>query len=76
MNTSIITIGNSKGIRIPKPLLKESGLSGEVDIRATKGKISIVAAKPNTKISETSILSEKVLARDWLCPERIKHGQA
>lgn len=72
MNTSIITIGNSKGIRIPKPLLKESGLSGEVDIRATKGKISIVAAKPKSKISETSVLSERVLARDWLRPEEDK----
>lgn len=72
MNTSIITIGNSKGIRIPKPLLKESGLSGEVDIRAAKGKISIVAARPHKKISETAILSERVLARDWLRPEEDK----
>ena len=46
MNTSIITIGNSKGVRIPKPHLKESGLTGEVDIRATKGNISIVATRP------------------------------
>ncbi len=72
MNTSIITIGNSKGIRIPKLLLEESELSGEVDIKATKGKISIVAANPKSKISETSILSEKVLARDWLRPEEDK----
>ena len=72
MITSIITIGNSKGVRIPKPLLKESGLSGEVDIKATKGKISIVAASPKPKTSETSILSERVLARDWLRPEEDK----
>jgi antitoxin component of MazEF toxin-antitoxin module len=69
MNTSIITIGNSKGVRIPKPLLKESGLSGEVDIRATKGKISIVAARPKPNISETALLSERILSRDWLRPE-------
>ena len=47
MNTSIISIGNSKGIRIPKPLLEESGLPNSVEIKATKGKISIVAAKSN-----------------------------
>lgn len=70
MKASIITIGNSKGVRIPKPLLEESGLSGSVDIRAVKGKISIVGAKPEKrKISETMLLSEKVLARDWLRPE-------
>ncbi|MHB1864796.1 MAG: AbrB/MazE/SpoVT family DNA-binding domain-containing protein [Candidatus Saccharimonadales bacterium] len=72
MNTSIISIGNSKGIRIPKPLLEESGLSGEVDIRATKGKISIVAVQPKSKISETAFLSERVLAKDWLRPEEDK----
>jgi antitoxin MazE len=72
MNTSIITIGNSKGVRIPKPLLKESGLTGEVDIRASKGKISIVAARPKLKLSDTALMSEKVLARDWLRPEEDK----
>lgn len=69
MKASIITIGNSKGVRIPKPLLEESGLSGDVELKATKGKISIVAARPNKKISETALLSETVLARDWLRPE-------
>jgi antitoxin MazE len=72
MNTSIITIGNSKGVRIPKPLLKESGLTGEVDIRASKGKISIVAAAPKPKLSDTALMSEEVLARDWLRPEEDK----
>ncbi|MEI9914404.1 MAG: hypothetical protein WDN66_05545 [Candidatus Saccharibacteria bacterium] len=72
MNTSIITIGNSQGVRIPKPLLKESGLSGEVDIQATRGKISIVAARSKPKISETTLLSERILARDWLRPEEDK----
>jgi antitoxin component of MazEF toxin-antitoxin module len=70
MKTSIITIGNSKGVRIPKPLLEESGLSGSVELKAVKGKISIVAVKVDKrKISETMLLSEKVLARDWLRPE-------
>ncbi len=70
MKASIITIGNSKGVRIPKPLLEESGLSGNVEIRAVKGKISIVNAEPEKKnTSETMLLSEKVLAKEWLRPE-------
>ena len=69
MKTSIITIGNSKGIRIPKPLLVESGLSGTVELQVSKGEIKIIAAKVDAKISETMLLSEQVLARDWLRPE-------
>ena len=34
MKTRIVQIGNSKGIRIPKPLLEQTGLEGEVEIRA------------------------------------------
>ena len=32
MRAKIVKIGNSKGIRIPKPLLEEAGLVGEVEI--------------------------------------------
>lgn len=39
MRALIITIGNSKGIRIPKPLLEESGLAGEVELKVVKGGI-------------------------------------
>jgi antitoxin component of MazEF toxin-antitoxin module len=72
MNTTIISIGNSKGVRIPKPLLKESGLVKDVSITAKNGEIRITAARRNRKISETTIISEKVLARDWLRPEEDK----
>lgn len=32
MKTHIVAIGNSQGIRIPKPLLEETGLTGEVEV--------------------------------------------
>lgn len=32
MKARIVRIGNSRGIRIPKPLLDEVGLSGEVEL--------------------------------------------
>jgi len=34
MKTQIIQIGNSQGIRIPKVLLEDSGLAGEVELEA------------------------------------------
>ena len=35
MKTRIIRIGNSQGIRIPKPLLQEAGLEDAVELRLT-----------------------------------------
>jgi antitoxin component of MazEF toxin-antitoxin module len=64
MITTIISIGNSKGIRIPKPMLEESGLGDEVELTVKKGEIKIVKAKNSSK-SSTLLLSEKVLATDW-----------
>jgi len=32
MKATIIQIGNSRGLRIPKPILKQCGLNGEVEL--------------------------------------------
>lgn len=32
MRESVVSIGNSKGIRIPKAILKQCGIAGEVEI--------------------------------------------
>lgn len=45
VKTRIIQIGNSHGIRIPKPLLKQSGLSGEVELEVEENRIVIHAAE-------------------------------
>lgn len=41
MKTRIVRIGNSKGVRIPKPLLDQAGLEGEVDIQARRDSLVI-----------------------------------
>ena len=49
MKTQIIQIGNSQGIRIPKALLVESGIKGEVELELTKDGILIRnAGKPRS----------------------------
>jgi antitoxin MazE len=45
MKTRIVAIGNSQGIRIPKPLLEHTGLSGEVEIWAQDEALVIRPAK-------------------------------
>lgn len=41
MKTKIIQIGNSQGIRIPKALLEQSGINGEVKLEVLRGQIII-----------------------------------
>ena len=35
MKTRIVRIGNSQGVRLPRPLLEQAGLGGAVVLRAT-----------------------------------------
>jgi antitoxin MazE len=45
MKTRIVRIGNSQGIRIPKLLIEQTSLSGEVDISVQGGSLVIKPAK-------------------------------
>ena len=66
MITTLIPIGNSRGIRIPKPLINESGLEDKVELKVKKGEIRIIAAPKKTDaVAATALLSEKALALDW-----------
>ena len=41
MKASIIQIGNSQGLRIPKPILEQCGLKGEVELEVHNNEIII-----------------------------------
>ena len=41
MKTKLVQIGNSRGVRLPKPLIEEAGLNNEVDISIRRGEIVI-----------------------------------
>ncbi len=45
MKTNIVRIGNSQGVRIPKPIIKQTGLMGEVDIAVRGSRIVISKAR-------------------------------
>ncbi len=45
MKAKLIRIGNSRGIRIPKPLLEHSNLAEEVEIEAQENQIIIRSAR-------------------------------
>lgn len=44
MKSRLVRIGNSRGIRLPKVLIEEAGLSGEVEIRVREGAVIITGA--------------------------------
>lgn len=70
MKAAIISIGNSKGVRIPKPLLEESGLIDNVEIKLVKDGLKITPVKKKEpKISDTLLMSQQALAKEWDTPE-------
>ena len=45
MKADIIRIGNSQGVRIPKPVLEQCGLEGRVEMEVRDGKLLIGPAR-------------------------------
>ena len=41
MKARLVRIGNSRGIRLPKPLIEQAGLTDEVELRIHAGTITI-----------------------------------
>jgi antitoxin MazE len=41
MKTRIVRIGNSRGVRLPKPLLEQTGLPDEVEVEAQGNQLII-----------------------------------
>ncbi|UCC85003.1 MAG: AbrB/MazE/SpoVT family DNA-binding domain-containing protein [Gemmatimonadota bacterium] len=44
MRTRLVRIGNSRGIRIPKPILEEAGLTGELELEVEDGRLIVRSA--------------------------------
>ena len=45
MKVHLIKIGNSQGIRIPKPFIEQAGLTDEVEIEAQPGRLIVRPAR-------------------------------
>ncbi len=44
MKSKLVRIGNSRGVRLPKPLIEQAGLADEVELRVRAGAIIISPA--------------------------------
>ncbi len=45
MTTRLVRIGNSRGIRLPKPLIEQTGLTDDVALEL-RGNTIVIAARP------------------------------
>jgi antitoxin MazE len=74
MKTKLIRIGNSQGVRIPKPLIEQSGLSDEIEMILRDNEIILRSAGENRKNWEHSF--EKMAKEgddDLLDREQVEH---
>lgn len=70
INSKLVRIGNSRGIRIPQLALELSGINENVEIIVQPGEISITNAPIRQDDGNiTAFLSENVLGQDWNRPE-------
>lgn len=55
LRATLVKIGNSRGLRLAKPLLEQVGLSDEVDIQASPGVLTIrPVARPRAGWAEAA----------------------
>jgi antitoxin MazE len=46
MKARLIRIGNSRGVRLPKPVIEQAGLREEVELQVREGAVVISSRKP------------------------------
>lgn len=63
MKAKIVKIGNSQGLRIPKPLLEQTGLNGEVEI-TVKDDTLIIACAGNSRLGWAKAFQAMADCRD------------
>ena len=63
MRTRIVRIGNSQGIRIPKRLLEQSGLSSEVEV-IVEGHCLVIRPAPRQRTGWDNAFATMATCRD------------
>lgn len=75
MRARIIKIGNSQGLRIPKPILEQTGIMDDVEIEVEKNKIII---RPVKDVREGWDVAFKIMGEkgddEMIIDENISHS--
>ncbi len=77
MKLKIVSIGNSQGVRLPKPLLEQTGIAGEVEIEIDGNTLILRSTKKSPRQDwgkafqlmseqrEDQLLDTKHINTDW-----------
>lgn len=69
VKTHLTKIGNSRGIRIPKNVIEECGLTGEIEMKIEKGKLILSAASNPRRSWDASFSKIAEEGNDYLLIE-------
>ncbi len=74
MKVKLISIGNSKGVRIPRSVIEECGLRDRVEMRVADGGVVLSAAR-DTRAGWDEAFAKMAAAGDdaLLVPEAMEH---
>jgi antitoxin MazE len=64
MRTELVRIGNSRGIRIPKPIIKQCGLDDTVELRVENDCLAISPQRKPRQGWEEAFLAGGIAAND------------
>ena len=60
MKSRLVRIGNSRGIRLPKPVIEQAGLSDEVELCVRDGAVVIsAAARPRADWAKAALRAQE-----------------
>lgn len=62
MKAKLVQIGNSRGVRLPKPIIEQANLGEEIDIQVKEGAVIIS--------------STRQVRKGWAEAARLRHGRA
>lgn len=71
MRAPLVRIGNSKGLRIPKPILEQCGFGSEVELRVEPGRLVVLPAESHPREGWEEAFAQAV-AEPPLLPEPMR----
>ena len=71
MRASLVRIGNSKGLRIPKPVLEQCGFGTEVELCVEPGRL-VVLPVPSTRAGWSEAFASGRPEQELLLPEAVR----
>jgi antitoxin MazE len=71
MRASLVRIGNSKGLRIPKPVLEQCGFGSEVELQVEPGRL-VVLPVPLTRAGWDEAFAARRSDQELLLPDALR----